>query len=87
MWRATTPTVAGGTKASDYAEEHVFPNFKEVFDRTKDVNEAMVQSFAKTDVDYIKQGREDQDPSMLLTGTCAVAIFRAHTSPRARLPS
>ena len=62
----------GGVKASDFAEANVWPNFQAALAETGDVAEAFRIAYAQTDVDYIKTGRERQDPSMLLTGTCAV---------------
>jgi serine/threonine protein phosphatase PrpC len=65
----------GGTKASDFAEEHMWPNFNAALQETGDVAAAFKSSYVKTDEDYIKTGRERQDPSMLLTGTCAVGAY------------
>lgn len=66
---------AGGTKASDFAEEHIWPNFQAALEETGEIAEAFKISYAQTDADYIMTGRERQDPSMLLTGTCAVGAY------------
>ena len=66
---------AGGTKASEFVEANIWPNFKSALDETHDAGQAFKNSYKQTDVDYIKLGREKQDPSMLLTGTCAVGAY------------
>ena len=44
----------GGTKASDFAEEHIWPNFQAALAETSDVAAAFKRSYKKTDEDYIK---------------------------------
>ena len=46
-----------------------------MLDETKDVEEAFRQSYKQVDEEYIRTGREMQDPTMLLTGTCAVGAY------------
>ena len=53
----------------------MWPNFNAALQETGDVAAAFKSSYVKTDEDYIKTGRERQDPSMLLTGTCAVGAY------------
>ena len=69
----------GGTKASDFAEEHIWQNFEVALrESSGDIEEAFKRAYRQTDSDYIKLGRELQDPSMLLTGTCAVGAYGEH---------
>jgi hypothetical protein len=81
----------GGTKASDFAEEHIWPNFEVALrECSGDLEEAFKRAYRQTDTDYIKLGRQLQDPSMLLTGTCAVGAYgqmTRDTPPFSRLHS
>eukprot|EP01047_Picozoa_sp_COSAG01_P015326 COSAG01_NODE_766_length_13741_cov_16.630479_18_plen_125_part_00 len=85
------PPCTGGTKASDFAEEHIWPNFEVALrECSGDVDEAFKRAYRQTDTDYIKLGRQLQDPSMLLTGTCAVGAYgqmTRDTPPFSRLHS
>ena len=56
-------------------EGSIWPEFKKVLGETRDIEEAFKQSYRTVDEEYIRTGREMQDPSMLLTGTCAVGAY------------
>ena len=70
----------GGTSASDFVQQHLFPNFQDAYEKGSTVAQAFMQAYTQTDRDYFQYARKVNKPQVFFAGTCAIGCFVDLTS-------